>query len=102
MRNDHQVWAVQMEAYLDANDLWEAEEEVYEVPPLMNYLIPNAQGEEQRQSDAKSSLFMAMSATVFTSIMTHCYLPCTRRTHRLVNISLEGPLKNRVKRGFTH
>lgn len=38
---DYQVWAVKMEAYLDANDLWEAEEEVYEVPPMTNHPIPS-------------------------------------------------------------
>jgi recombinational DNA repair protein RecR len=27
---NYQVWAVRMEAYLDANDLWEAVEQVYE------------------------------------------------------------------------
>ena len=31
---NYQVWAVRMEAYLDANDLWEAVEQVYEVPTL--------------------------------------------------------------------
>ena len=31
---NYQVWAVRMEAYLDANDLWEAVEQVYEVPIL--------------------------------------------------------------------
>jgi hypothetical protein len=30
---NYQVWAIRMEAYLDANDLWEAVE-VYEVPIL--------------------------------------------------------------------
>ena len=31
---NYQVWAVRMEAYLDASDLWEVVSEEYEVPPL--------------------------------------------------------------------
>jgi len=31
---NYQIWAVRMEAFLDANDLWEVVEEDYEVPPL--------------------------------------------------------------------
>lgn len=31
---NYQVWAVKMEAYLDANNLWEAVEEVYKVHRL--------------------------------------------------------------------
>ena len=33
---NYQAWAVRMEAYLDANDLWEAIEQIYEVPPLLD------------------------------------------------------------------
>ena len=31
---NYQEWAVRMEAYLDANDMWEAVEQIYKVPPL--------------------------------------------------------------------
>ena len=31
---NYQACAVRMEAYLNANDLWEAIEQIYEVPPL--------------------------------------------------------------------
>ena len=31
---NYQLWAVSMEIYLEALDLWEAVEEDYEVPPL--------------------------------------------------------------------
>ncbi|XP_061345818.1 uncharacterized protein LOC133291556 [Gastrolobium bilobum] len=31
---NYDIWAVRMESYLEALDLWEAEEEDYEVPPL--------------------------------------------------------------------
>ncbi|KAL9444638.1 hypothetical protein AB3S75_017763 [Citrus x aurantiifolia] len=33
---NYEMWVVQMEAYLDANDLWEAVEEDYEILPLPN------------------------------------------------------------------
>ena len=32
--DNYQMWAVRMETYLEALDLWEAIEENYEVPPL--------------------------------------------------------------------
>ena len=34
--DNYHVWAAIMEAHLEANDLWEAVEEDYEVPPLPN------------------------------------------------------------------
>lgn len=33
---NYQVWAARMEAFLDANNLQEATEYEYEVPPLLN------------------------------------------------------------------
>jgi hypothetical protein len=33
---NYQVWDVRMEAYLDANDQWEAVADTYEVPPLLH------------------------------------------------------------------
>ena len=35
---NYQLWAVRMETYLEALDLWEAMEEDYEVPPLQTIL----------------------------------------------------------------
>ena len=32
--NNYQMWAIRMETYLEALDLWEAIEEDYEVPSL--------------------------------------------------------------------
>ena len=32
--DNHEIWAAKMEAHLEANDLWEAVEEDYEVLPL--------------------------------------------------------------------
>ena len=34
---NYQVWIVRMEAYLDANDQWEAIENEFEVLPLPDY-----------------------------------------------------------------
>ena len=33
---NYQLWAVKMETYVEALDLWEAVEEDYKVPPLPN------------------------------------------------------------------
>ena len=71
---NYQVWAVRMEAYLDANDLWEAVEQVYEIPPLPHNpslaQIKNQKERKQRKSKARASLFAAVSSTIFTRIMT--------------------------------
>ncbi|GMP24811.1 hypothetical protein CsSME_00001956 [Camellia sinensis var. sinensis] len=71
---NYQVWAVRMEAYLDANDLWEAAEQVYEVPPLPDNptlaQIQNLNERKQRKSKARAILFAAVSSNIFTRIMT--------------------------------
>ena len=71
--NYHQ-WAIRMEAYLDASDLWEAVEEDYEVGPLPENptlaQIRNHKERKQRKSKAKSCLFSAVSPAIFTRIMT--------------------------------
>ncbi|WKA09042.1 hypothetical protein VitviT2T_026720 [Vitis vinifera] len=71
---NYQVWAVRMEAYLDASDLWEAVSEEYEVPPLSDNptmaQIKLHNERRQRKSKAKASLFAAVSSTIFTRIMT--------------------------------
>ena len=71
---NYQVWAIRMEAYLDANDLWEAVEQVYEIPPLPHNpslaQIKNQKERKQRKSKARASLFAVVSSTIFTRIMT--------------------------------
>ena len=71
---NYQVWAIRMEAYLDANDLWEAVEQVYEVPILPENptvaQIKNHKERKQRKSKARATLFAAVSPTIFTRIMT--------------------------------
>ena len=71
---NYQVWAVRMEAYLDASDLWETVSEEYEVPPLSDNptmaQIKLHNERRQRKSKAKASLFTVVSSTIFTRIMT--------------------------------
>lgn len=71
---NYQLWAVKMETYLEALDLWEAVEEDYEVPPLPNNptmaQIKNHKEKKTRKSKAKASLFAAVSTTIFTRIMS--------------------------------
>ncbi|XP_049389640.1 uncharacterized protein LOC125854176 [Solanum stenotomum] len=68
------MWAVRMEAYLKALDLWEAIEEDYEVLPLPENptmaQLKNHKDKKTRKSKAKEFLFSAVSSTVFTRIMS--------------------------------
>jgi len=71
---NYQLWAVKMETYLEAMDLWEAIEEDYEVYPLPNNptvaQIKNHKERKTRKSKAKACLFAAVSTTIFTRIMS--------------------------------
>ena len=62
-----------MGAHLQANDLWEAVEEDYEVPPLPENpsmaQIKNHK-EKKRKSKARASLFVVVSPEIFIRIMT--------------------------------
>nr|KYP62304.1 hypothetical protein KK1_016831 [Cajanus cajan] len=63
-----------MEAYLDANNVWEAVEEDYEVPPLPNNptvaQMKSHKERKLRKSKAKSILLTAISPVIFNRIMT--------------------------------
>ena len=71
---NYEIWAIRMEAHLDAHDLWEAVEEDYDVPPLPGNpsmaQIKNHNERRTRKSKAKTCLFAAVSNTIFTRIMT--------------------------------
>jgi hypothetical protein len=71
---NYDLWAVRMESYLEALDLWEAVEEDYEVPPLPNNptmaQLKYHKEKKTRKAKAKSCLFAGVSQTVFTRIMT--------------------------------
>ncbi|XP_074356422.1 uncharacterized protein LOC141696135 [Apium graveolens] len=72
--NNYQTWAVRMEAYLDALDLWEAVVEDYEIHELFDNAMMaqfKAQKEKKiKKSKAKACLFAAVSASIFTRIMS--------------------------------
>nr|KYP44769.1 hypothetical protein KK1_033688 [Cajanus cajan]KYP44774.1 hypothetical protein KK1_033693 [Cajanus cajan]KYP44776.1 hypothetical protein KK1_033695 [Cajanus cajan] len=63
-----------METFVDANDLWEAVEEDYEVGQLHENSTLNQikyhKERKQRKSKAKSCLFSAVSQSIFTRIVT--------------------------------
>ncbi|KAA8550126.1 hypothetical protein F0562_001810 [Nyssa sinensis] len=71
---NYQIWAVRMETYLDAMDLWEAVEEDYEVLPLPDNptmaQIKNHKDRKTRKSKTKACLFVAVSSTIFTRVMS--------------------------------
>ncbi|WVY91437.1 hypothetical protein V8G54_036951 [Vigna mungo] len=71
---NYQMWAVKMEAYLDANDVWEAVEQDYEVAPLQDNptigQMKNHKESRLRKSKAKSILFTVVSPVIFNRIMT--------------------------------
>lgn len=71
---NYQIWAVRMETYLDALDLWEAVEEDYDVPALPDNptmaQIKAHKEKKTKKSKAKACLFAAVSSTIFTRIMS--------------------------------
>ncbi|XP_006595372.1 uncharacterized protein [Glycine max] len=68
--DNYQIW----EARMEANDLWEAVEEDYEVLPLPTNptmaQIKNQKERKTRKSKARASLFAVVSKEIFTRIMT--------------------------------
>ncbi|KAH0644753.1 hypothetical protein KY284_032637 [Solanum tuberosum] len=71
---NYQLWAVRMEIYLEAFDLWEAVEKDYEINPLPNnFTVAQIKSHKENKtikSKAKVTLFAAVSTTVFMKIMT--------------------------------
>ncbi|XP_060183289.1 uncharacterized protein LOC132613281 [Lycium barbarum] len=70
----YQIWATRMEARMEANDVWEAVEEDYEVPSLpanpTMAQIKNQKEKKIRKSKARATLFAAVSSEIFVRIMT--------------------------------
>ena len=58
-------WAARMDVHLEANDIWEADEEDYEVLPLLGNptmaQIKNQKESKARKSKANATLFAAVS-----------------------------------------
>ncbi|XLS84610.1 hypothetical protein HN51_034776 [Arachis hypogaea] len=71
---NYDLWAVKMESYLEALDLWEAVEEDYEISPLPNNptmaQIKLHKEKKTRKAKARSCLFTDVSSIIFTRIMT--------------------------------
>ncbi|XP_052477233.1 uncharacterized protein LOC128032608 [Gossypium raimondii] len=72
--DNYQMWAVRMETYLEALDLWEPVEEDYEVPPLpANPTVAQIKAQKEkktRKSKVKACLFAVVSQMIFTRIMS--------------------------------
>ncbi|KAJ8751718.1 hypothetical protein K2173_025889 [Erythroxylum novogranatense] len=68
------MWAVRMETYLEALDLWEAVEEDLEIQPLpSNPTVAQMKSQKEKKtkkSKEKACLFAAVSSTIFTRIMS--------------------------------
>ena len=71
---NYPIWAVRMETYLEALDLWEAVEEDFEVPDLPHNptmaQIKAQKEKKMKKSKAKACLFAAVSHIIFTRIMS--------------------------------
>ncbi|XP_055822050.1 uncharacterized protein LOC129890538 [Solanum dulcamara] len=69
-----QIWEVRIETYLDTLDLWEAVEEDYDIPSLPHnptiVQIKEHKEKKTKKSNAKACLFVVVSSTVFTRIMS--------------------------------
>ncbi|CAJ2627755.1 unnamed protein product [Trifolium pratense] len=71
---NYEFWAVRMETYLEALDLWEVVEEDFEILPLPDNptmaQLKNHRQKKIRKAKAKSCLFAGVSKTIFTRIMS--------------------------------
>ena len=72
---NYQMWAVRMETYLEAMNLWESVEDDYAIPALLNNptmtQIKSHKELKTKKSKAKACLFAAVSSTIFIRIMSH-------------------------------
>lgn len=67
--DNYQFWAVRMETYLEALDLWEAVEEDYEVQPLPNnppWLKLNFTRKEKPGRQRPKQLYLLLSHQLFS------------------------------------
>ncbi|GKB70706.1 trichome birefringence-like protein 35 [Tanacetum coccineum] len=70
---NYRLWAIKMETYLQALDLWEAVEEDYKITPLPENAtvaqIKSHKDKKTKKSKAKAALDAGVSTTIFTKIM---------------------------------
>ena len=89
--DNYQMWAVRMETYLEALDLWEAVEEDYEVPPLPAKptitQIKVQKEKKTRKSKAKACLFAATFQMIFMRIM---FLKTAKEIWDYLKVEYEG------------
>ncbi|KAL4383572.1 hypothetical protein GQ457_15G000050 [Hibiscus cannabinus] len=59
--DNYPVWAIRMETYMEAVDLWEAVEDDYEIPPLpTNPIVAQIKAQKEKKTrKAKACLFAA-------------------------------------------
>ena len=71
---NYQLWVVRMKKYLEDSDLQEAVEENYEIPPLLDNptmaQVKRNKEKRAKKSKAKAGLFVDVSTTFFTKIMS--------------------------------
>lgn len=71
---NYQIWALRMETYLEALNLWEAAEKDYEINRLPNNptmaQIKSHKEKKTIKYKTKATLFAVVSTTVLTKIMT--------------------------------
>ncbi|KAE8687773.1 aspartate and glycine-rich protein-like [Hibiscus syriacus] len=88
---NYQMWAVRMETYLEALDLWEEVEEDYTVPEIpANPTLAHIKAHKEKKTKktkAKSCLFAAVSTTIFTRIMS---LKSTEEIWDYLKVEYEG------------
>ena len=69
---NYQMWAIRMETYLEALDLWEVVEEDCEVPKLLaNLTMAEMKVHKERRtrkSKTKACVFAVVTPTIFTRI----------------------------------
>lgn len=71
---NHQIWVVRMEAYIEVVDIQEAVDKDYEIPTLPENptmaQIKLHKEKKTKKSKAKACLFAAVSSSIFTRIKT--------------------------------
>ncbi|WVZ15253.1 hypothetical protein V8G54_012819 [Vigna mungo] len=73
--DNYDLWAIKMQNFLEALDLWEAVEEDYEIAPLPDNptiaRMKTYKEKKTRKAKAKACLFSGVSKIIFTRIMSH-------------------------------
>ena len=87
---NYQIWAVKMESYLEACDLWDLVEADPEDPPLAH--MRNNRDERKRRYKAKTCIHSAVSETIFTKIMT---CETTKQAWDLLKQEYQGNVKTK-------